>query len=77
MEVIDGQLHEPGLDDYWDEQHARTQQMVLSEALRTLIGSVGVNGAVSYAVPEPPALLLLCSGLVLGLAASRSSSHSR
>jgi hypothetical protein len=37
--------------------------------------AVGVNGAVSYAVPEPPALLLLCSGVVLGLAACRSRSH--
>ena len=52
MDIIDGQLHEPGIDSSWGAHDPAIRWAVLSEALATLLAAVGVNGAVLHPVED-------------------------
>jgi L-fuconolactonase len=52
LEIIDGQLHEPGLQRHWDAKDEVTQHAVLSEALNAMLAAVGVNGAVLHPIED-------------------------
>jgi L-fuconolactonase len=46
MEIVDGQLHEPGVWFKWEEASQETWHTVLTESLLTTVDAVGVDGAV-------------------------------
>ena len=52
MEIIDAQLHEPGIDDFWSDHDPTIRRGVLDEALHTLLAAVGVSGAVLHPVED-------------------------
>ena len=52
MEIIDAQLHEPGIDDSWSDHDPTIRRGVLDEALHTLLAAVGVSGAVLHPVED-------------------------
>jgi L-fuconolactonase len=52
MEIIDGQLHEPGLQRFWDAKDEATQHAALSETLNAMLAAVGVDGAVLHPIED-------------------------
>jgi L-fuconolactonase len=46
MEIVDGQLHEPGVWFEWEEAAPETWRTVLTESLLTTMDAVGVDAAV-------------------------------
>ncbi len=52
MQIIDAQLHEPGIDSSWGDRDITTRRAVLTEALATLLAAVGVDGAVLHPVED-------------------------
>jgi predicted TIM-barrel fold metal-dependent hydrolase len=50
--IVDGQLHEPGLQRSWDVVDETMQHAALDAALRTLLGAIGVDGAVLHPLED-------------------------
>jgi len=52
VEIIDGQLHEPGLQRFWDDTDRVVQHAAMREATDTLLAAVGVDGALLHPIED-------------------------
>jgi L-fuconolactonase len=50
--IIDGQLHEPGLQAYWKQCNQETRQMAFTETLQAILSAVGVYGAILHPLED-------------------------
>ena len=52
MDIIDGQLHEPGMQRYWDAMPVEAQHAALDDAMHAQLRAVGVDGAVLHPIED-------------------------
>ena len=52
MKVIDGQIHEPGLDSSWLECDVEVRRAAMTEVLKADLAAIGADGAVLHPVED-------------------------